>query len=74
MLKCDLMKNGKCVCTTKCVKLIWYEQGRADAFEEFVTEAIEKYKIYNCKICKRKDEERCTFGECTIAFLEQLKE
>lgn len=37
MLKCDLMKNGKCVCTTKCAKLIWYEQGRADerkAFED----------------------------------------
>lgn len=46
------------------------EQIRADVIEE----AIEKYKTFNCKICKRKDEERCTFGECTIAFLEMLKE
>lgn len=41
---------------------------------KFIDEAIEKYKKYNCLICKRKDEEHCTVGECTIAFLEQLKE
>lgn len=41
---------------------------------KFIDEAIEKYKKYNCLICKRKDEEYCTVGKCTIAFLEQLKE
>lgn len=29
-MKCDLMKSGKCSCSTKCAKLIWYEQGKAD--------------------------------------------
>lgn len=35
-MKCDLMKNGKCSCATKCAKLIWYEQGRADAVEKMM--------------------------------------
>lgn len=38
MLKCDLMKDNKCVCTTKCAKLIWYEQGRADKYQEITSE------------------------------------
>lgn len=48
-MKCKLMKNGKCTCSTKCAKLIWYEQGRADAFEELydLTEKAIKHHADN---------------------------
>lgn len=35
MLECGLQRAGKCTCTTKCVKLKWYEKGRADAIKDF---------------------------------------
>lgn len=32
MLKCDLQKDGKCLCTHKCAKLVWYEVGKQEAY------------------------------------------
>ena len=37
------MKDGKCVCSKPCAKLIYYNKGRADAINEFVTRFEEKY-------------------------------
>ena len=34
MLKCDLMKNGECVCNQKCYKLIAYEEGYRDGYKD----------------------------------------
>ena len=34
MLKCDLMKNGECICNQKCYKLIAYEEGYKDGYKD----------------------------------------
>lgn len=50
------------------------EHIRAEAIDEVINEIIEQYGTFNCDVCKRKTESCCTFGDCTITFLEQVKE
>lgn len=73
MLKCDLMKNGKCSCTTKCAKLIWYEQGRADAIEE-VKRLIDERESGICNMGSCDDCIMCCEVRALDWLLEQLKE
>lgn len=70
--KCEF--DGVCELHEKVKVLEVVEEYSKQKRAEFVDEIIEKYKTHNCGICKRKDESSCTFGECTIAFLEMLKE
>lgn len=72
----DEIKEALSTCDT-CIHKVSkedIEQIRAEAIDEVINEIIEQYGTFNCDVCKRKTESCCTFGDCTITFLEQVKE
>lgn len=82
MLKCELMKDGKCVCSKPCAKLIYYLKGYTDALQE---QKQDNQEIYKCQFycmadyCRHKEPSAdmcvdCLYESVTNSIDRKLKE